>query len=377
MADYSLFTNDEEIPSEGILLKKSRAKSKGGTLTDVIQPGASVLPNARAAMVKSNDPNQLAVDLYQQGSDMYQKYLDKNEGAGEGAMLNALAAQFAGEGFQPLQAQLLKKAGSAEDTMAKKAEFLLKQAQAYQTIASNADTAKARIDAQRAQNDILNQLKVMGLNIQQQGVDLRAEQNRFNRENANQKVNKAPPGYRYTEGGDLEFIPGGPADLKSQAERQRKAEGATDVETAVGGLRDAYDRLEKGGGITSTNKGALSNLQASASSSGLGQTMGRAFGTTNQSARNDIAMARPALLAALMKATGMSAKQMDSNAELKLWLSTATDPTLDVESNRKALNNIERKYLGGQTVAPAGGGANLSSQEAAELEALRKRFGGR
>ena len=79
----------------------------------------------------------------------------------------------------------------------------------------------------------------------------------------------------------------------------------------------------------------------------MGQAFGKAFGTKNQSARNDIAMSRPALLAALMKATGMSAKQMDSNAELKLWLSTATDPTLDVEANRRALDNIERKFLSG------------------------------
>ena len=56
-------------------------------------------------------------------------------------------------------------------------------------------------------------------------------------------------------------------------------------------------------------------------------------------------MTRPALLAALMKATGMSAKQMDSNAELKLWLATATDPSLDVESNRRALAKIEQKYI--------------------------------
>ena len=58
-------------------------------------------------------------------------------------------------------------------------------------------------------------------------------------------------------------------------------------------------------------------------------------------------MTRPALLAALMKATGMSAKQMDSNAELKLWMRTATDPTLDIQSNRAALSKIEQKYLRG------------------------------
>lgn len=158
---------------------------------------------------------------------------------------------------------------------------------------------------------------------------------------------KAPAGYRVTQDGNLEAIPGGPADLKAQAEAQRKATGAEDVGIALGTLRNAYDRLEKGGGITSTEKTGLANLPAAASASGPGQLIGRMLGTENQSARNEIAMARPGLLASIMKATGMSSKQMDSNAELKLWLSTATDPTLDVQANRKALDNLERKYISG------------------------------
>jgi len=174
------------------------------------------------------------------------------------------------------------------------------------------------------------------------------------------KYGKAGPGFRLTESGEAEPIPGGPADQKAQM----KAAGATDVDIAIGTLRDAYNRLETGGGITSTEKGPLDNLGASISASGIGQVAGRAFGTSNQSARNDIAMSRPALLAALMKATGMSAKQMDSNVELKLWLTTATDPTLDVESNRRALDNIEMKYLGGNKATPATPDATPSKPKA-------------
>lgn len=157
--------------------------------------------------------------------------------------------------------------------------------------------------------------------------------------------NKPPAGYRFKPNGDMEAIPGGPADAKTQAKAQQQAAGATDVDLALGTLRDAYDRLEKGGGITSTKNNPISNAGAWIASTGIGQTAGKAFGTDNQSARNDIAMTRPALLAALMKATGMSAKQMDSNVELKLWLATATDPSLDVESNRRALAKIEQKYI--------------------------------
>jgi hypothetical protein len=161
--------------------------------------------------------------------------------------------------------------------------------------------------------------------------------------------NKPPSGYRVGRDGETELVAltGGPTDLKAQALAQQKAIGSTDVDIAISSLRDAYNRLDEGGGVTSTNKKWGSNAGAYLSSSSAGQMAGKMFGTDNQSARNDIAMTRPALLAALMKATGMSAKQMDSNAELKLWLSTATDSTLDVESNRRALDKIEKKYMPG------------------------------
>jgi hypothetical protein len=175
------------------------------------------------------------------------------------------------------------------------------------------------------------------------------------------KRKEAPAGYRYTETGDLEAIPGGPADAKTRALDEKTAAGMDDLDITMGALRDAYNRLESGGGITSIEKGPIENAGASISSSSVGQAAGKLFGTKNQSARNEIAMARPTLLSALMRATGMSARSIDSNAELKLWMTTATDPELDVEANRKALDNIERKYIkrGWQrekSMPPASGG---------------------
>lgn len=192
--------------------------------------------------------------------------------------------------------------------------------------------------------------------------EMAAQSNALRREISNQG-NRPPPGFRYTPDGNMERIPGGPADLKAEEELKKKASGAGDVDISIGTLRDAYDRLEKGGGITSTDNSGIGNVMPSLSSSVAGQAAGKLLGTSNQSARNDIAMARPALLAALMKATGMSAKQMDSNAELKLWLSTATDPTLDVQSNRRALDNIEKKYIGSGGAKPS-----QNPQDAAALE---------
>ena len=198
--------------------------------------------------------------------------------------------------------------------------------------------------------------------MQKRQMDLQTEalrQKKMQQELSN--AGRAPVGYRYTaDGKGMEVIPGGPADLKAQALDANKAAGAADVDLAVGTLRDAYDRLDQGGGITNTNKGTLDNIVAGASSSAPGQMVGKMLGTKNQSARNEIEMTRPALLAALMKATGMSAKQMDSNAELKLWMRTATDPTLDVQANRAALSKIEQKYLRGVQPQQQGGAQIIS-----------------
>jgi len=231
--------------------------------------------------------------------------------------------------------------------------------------------------------DLGNRKDIVGVNPQtgqvetirsdSMGVDPNV---RYRTDNAPERseISKAPSGYRFTADGNMEPIPGGPADLKARALEEQKSIGASDVDLSIGILRDAYDRLENGGGITSTEKGALSNVGAAISSGEAGQAVGRMFGTDNQSARNDIAMSRPALLAALMKSTGMSAKQMDSNAELKLWLATATDPKLDVESNRRALDNIEAKYLRGRH-GEQGGGQDVVApdidQLKARLDALR------
>ena len=213
------------------------------------------------------------------------------------------------------------------------------------TVVAFEDGSRAQLGVDQAATQAAQDrnLKAAQIQIEMEGRKLANDKAR--QEIAYGKTPTAPAGYRYKTGGDMEAIPGGPADIKTQEQQRRLAEGGKDVDIALGTLRDAYNRLEEGGGITSTKAGPLSNIGASASSSAIGQGVGRMLGTANQSARNDIAMARPALLAALMRATGMSAKQMDSNAELKLWLATATDPTLDVEANRRALDNIERKYL--------------------------------
>ncbi len=154
------------------------------------------------------------------------------------------------------------------------------------------------------------------------------------------RFGKPEAGRRWKADGTLEPIPGGSADIKAHAGDMGKGS----VNDVVASLRDMYNKLDESGDITNPEKSWYQNLWAGTASSGAGQTAGRFLGTQSQSLRNTIAQQRPLLLQAIMKATGMSAKQMDSNAELKLYLATATDPTLDVASNKRALDMIETLY---------------------------------
>ena len=136
-----------------------------------------------------------------------------------------------------------------------------------------------------------------------------------------------------------------PAGAGSKAEATEA--GKADVDKDVMTLKSALDQLNEGGGITSTTKGVLPNVGRWASNTGPGQILGSMGGTYNQKARDVIAQARPLLMRSIMQSTGMSSRSIDSNAELKLWLSTATDPTKGYEANIEALNNIASKYGSG------------------------------
>jgi hypothetical protein len=188
----------------------------------------------------------------------------------------------------------------------------------------------------------------------------------------NQGQSRVPMGYRMKQDGSLEAIPGGPADQKAQTIDI----GRQTVDTLITGLKDKYNLLKESGGITSTSQGALSNVPAYLSSSGVGQALGKTFATENQSARNTIAQSRPLLLQAIARATGMSSKQMDSNTELQMYLKAATDPTLDYEANTYALNQLQTLYgLGGTAPVVGGGsagGGNLPSASDIDAEIAKR-----
>jgi hypothetical protein len=202
--DYGPFYNPEEdIERENsVLLKRTlgKVKSPGGTLSNTVQPGqGSMLPNTLETL------RGRAAGMYDRATQLMQQPLDysgiqafaKQRGQeGEQAMLNALAAQYAGEQFQPLQQQFMKTAAGSKEPIKmgggmitgagqfikdpeaaqdKEVALLLNQAKSYEQMAQTAETARERIEASRKHDETMQQLRLMGIGLQQQGLDLRRE----------------------------------------------------------------------------------------------------------------------------------------------------------------------------------------------------------
>lgn len=126
------------------------------------------------------------------------------------------------------------------------------------------------------------------------------------------------------------------SDVKTQAKQQ--------LSDVVGQLKTSYDTLLEGGGITSTATGGRENIGAKMGTSAVGQFVGSALGTKNQEQRQIIEQTRPLLLNLIKEATGMSASQMNSNAEMQMYLKAATDPKLSYEANVTALRNLDKTF---------------------------------
>jgi hypothetical protein len=116
------------------------------------------------------------------------------------------------------------------------------------------------------------------------------------------------------------------------------------VNRVLGNLYSEYTNLVKTGGITDTRQSVEENISARTGASAVGQLTGSFTGSEAQSFRDSIEQTRPLLLTAIMKATGLSATQLNSNVELQTYLKTATDPKVSIQSNVKALNNISTMF---------------------------------
>jgi len=129
-------------------------------------------------------------------------------------------------------------------------------------------------------------------------------------------------------------------------------QGKNDVSSLATLMGNSYQKLNDLKGITSTGRSSRSNLAASAGSSMMGQFVGGALGTEEQAERDFIKSQRPLLVQAIVKSTGITAGQINSNNELKNLLDAATDPSKGYETNIRTLNELNKRFgLGGDIIA--------------------------
>lgn len=128
---------------------------------------------------------------------------------------------------------------------------------------------------------------------------------------------------------------------------EKESQGKELLGAELDNLETYYKQLNDAKAIPSSGRGAMSNVASSLQSSAVGQMGGRIVGTPEQDARNNIQSSRLRLLNAIKNATGMSAQQLNSNAELKIWLDSLTDPSRSYESNVEIINKIRQAFMGG------------------------------
>lgn len=220
-------------------------QSPAGVLTQDVQPGNALPQSMRA---RAAELRKRVSDMEGQEPDIsaMQAYAKQQGESGNAAMLNALAAQFAGESFQPVQGQYLKRALAAQEPMKlgsgmltpdgkylrdpfaereRRVAALEKQAGAAEELDLREQTyADRAAERQQANRDRLA-MQQQGIDIQRMGLELRRGQN---------GMAKAPSGYQWATGTDgtptLTYIPGGPSDPATKAqgpatEDERKAAG--------------------------------------------------------------------------------------------------------------------------------------------------------
>lgn len=134
------------------------------------------------------------------------------------------------------------------------------------------------------------------------------------------------------------------ASAKKTAEENSLDNAKKGVAGVLTDLGNVYLGLQDKGAMVDPKKSWVANLQARTAASGLGQAVGGAFGTEEQTLRDNIANMRPILINEIRKATQMGAKGMDSEKELQFYLQAATDPTKSIDANLDAIDRLNKAY---------------------------------
>jgi hypothetical protein len=128
--------------------------------------------------------------------------------------------------------------------------------------------------------------------------------------------------------------------------------GQTNVESTLDKMMAKYNKLDELKKIPSSQRTFGENLEAYIGGTTAGQEVEKIRATPAQQQRNELKSLRRALLKDIMAATGASAKELDSNFELKSMLESLSDETMDIDSVRRIIADLSARYGKGSIKAP-------------------------
>lgn len=145
--DPLTFAEDVEQRKRMLPMAMMGLQSPAGTLTNSVQPGRA-LPSALRARLGKVQKQLDDLEGEEVDTSALQAFAKQQGQAGEMATLNALAAQYAGEGFQPVQAQFLKRAAAAAEPMKMGGGMLTPQGQFLKDPFAARDSRRTALERQ-------------------------------------------------------------------------------------------------------------------------------------------------------------------------------------------------------------------------------------
>lgn len=130
-------------------------------------------------------------------------------------------------------------------------------------------------------------------------------------------------------------------EITPQEKASRAKRGVTGRLASLGGL---YAKLDSMGAIVNIDNDTPQNIWASARSSKIGQRLGKAIGTEDQSLRSTIDAIKPLLIQDIRQSTDMGARGLDSEKELEFYLQAATDTQKDIQANIAAIVVLDEAF---------------------------------
>jgi hypothetical protein len=143
-----------------------------------------------------------------------------------------------------------------------------------------------------------------------------------------------PSGYR------LMNIPGGTRDIEAGA-RERSQET---MDTVFSTMAANYLELDRTGNIRNPARGTRRNIEAWLKTSVPGQELGRAIGSEAQSLRDQVTALQPNIVQAILAQPGVTARSIDTPAELAFFMKSVSNPEADLFTNMVALHTLDMKF---------------------------------